>query len=288
MQEEEKRKLKSFRDSTGSVDENLIYRENIALKEETKRLKEEKEVLDCLIESMREEFNYKINELEHLNLQLKNQFNDIEKENKKSARKTEVFMKMVTEETKLEYNKIKKEYDRLQQENNKIKEELSEIKIQQQSYWKIKYEEINIKEEIGKGEFGIVLKAIWRYSMVAVKHLYHQNFNTIQLQEFIQEANIAKNLRPHANVVQFLGICTEPKLLIITEYLPYGSVHSLLHSKVTLNITTTIKLAMRAAAGMHHLHSENIIHRDLAARNLLLVRNNKHELDCKVSDFGLR
>jgi serine/threonine protein kinase len=70
----------------------------------------------------------------------------------------------------------------------------------------------------------------------------------------------------------------------IIEYCGGGSLYALLRrSDKALTQESQIKILKGIAAGMYHLHSENIIHRDLAARNILLT----DDLIPKVSDFGL-
>jgi len=92
-------------------------------------------------------------------------------------------------------------------------------------------------------------------------------------------------LRPHVNVVQFLGISVKGNsdVCIVTEYLEGGSLHKLLMSPATIDVQTLKKFVCGIAAGMFHLHTENIIHRDLAARNVLLNAN----FVVKISDFGM-
>jgi hypothetical protein len=41
------------------------------------------------------------------------------------------------------------------------------------------------------------------------------------LSEFWRECNIRSKLRPHVNIVQFLGVCLNP-LCVVTEFLPNG------------------------------------------------------------------
>ena len=48
--------------------------------------------------------------------------------------------------------------------------------------------------------------------MVAIKQI--QNVTEGNLQEFVQEAELMKSIRPHTNVVQFLGICEDPFLIV--------------------------------------------------------------------------
>ena len=51
----------------------------------------------------------------------------------------------------------------------------------------------------------------------------------LQLQEFKAEVNLMSKLK-HPNIVQFLGACTDyPNLSIVTQFMPRGSLFSLLH-----------------------------------------------------------
>jgi serine/threonine protein kinase len=79
-------------------------------------------------------------------------------------------------------------------------------------------------------------------------------------------------LRPHPNVLQFLGICSKPgkPLCIVSTYLAGGSLYNLLRSSDAMSNETKVKLARGIAAGMQHLASERIVHRDLAARKIFL------------------
>lgn len=96
---------------------------------------------------------------------------------------------------------------------------------------------------------------------------------------------IISEIRPHTNVVQFLGICFSP-LCVVVELLD-GSVESLIDNiDVDLDEVQVISMALDAARGVLHLHTANILHCDLACRNLLYsVRGLDYNV--KVSDFGL-
>ena len=49
------------------------------------------------------------------------------------------------------------------------------------------------------------------------------------MQDFTQEVALMSMLK-HPNVVQFLGACTNyPDLAIVTQFMPRGSLFSLLH-----------------------------------------------------------
>eukprot|EP01099_Mayorella_cantabrigiensis_P001988 TRINITY_DN1868_c0_g1_i1.p1 TRINITY_DN1868_c0_g1~~TRINITY_DN1868_c0_g1_i1.p1 ORF type:complete len:307 (+),score=86.49 TRINITY_DN1868_c0_g1_i1:666-1586(+) len=139
-------------------------------------------------------------------------------------------------------------------------------------------------------------------------------------------------LPPHPNIVQFLGLCVAANNLnsgggaskndqndnvnkanyfstrIVTEYLGGGNLIKYLRNRVdgqnqdsvtSPPFTLILDLGKGIAAGMDHLHNNNIIHRDLAARNVLIhsstVEMNRGDgpvnegirVIPKISDFGL-
>ncbi len=63
--------------------------------------------------------------------------------------------------------------------------------------------------------------ATWRHQEVAVKELVQHSVKDEE--EFAKEAGLMKQLRPHKNVIQLLGVCSSP-FCIITEYVGGGTV----------------------------------------------------------------
>ncbi|KAL6054327.1 Tyrosine-protein kinase abl2 [Balamuthia mandrillaris] len=162
------------------------------------------------------------------------------------------------------------------------------------SFWTIAFDDLEFSKEIGSGAFGTVWKGKYRGADVAVKRVFR--LGEQELADFHKEIELMQNLRPHPNVVQLIGVCTEAdRICIVTEYLPQGSLLDFLRDperNQVLHPQTTergerkkmmIRMAKDIAAGMEHLRCEGITHRDLAARNLLLTQ----ELSIKVADFGL-
>ena len=95
----------------------------------------------------------------------------------------------------------------------------------------------------------------------------------------------------HPNVVMYLGVCTDPPL-VVTEYCARGSLCDVLkragHSPATaaaLDWPRRLAMALDAAKGMTYLHSSDppVIHRDLKSPNLLVDRHWR----VKVCDFNL-
>jgi len=158
-------------------------------------------------------------------------------------------------------------------------------KLLNSSKFIIEYSELTFDQEIGRGNFGAVFKGTWRGGEVAIKLLLEkENLTEKEYEEFRSEAFLMCNLRPHVNVVQFLGMTVAPNpQCIVSEFLNGGSLASLLKSSKEISTKMLFDIVFGIAAGMLHLHKEGIVHRDLAARNVLLTQRNQ----VKISDFGM-
>nr|CAD7200106.1 unnamed protein product [Timema douglasi] len=150
--------------------------------------------------------------------------------------------------------------------------------------WVIPENELELRESIGKGEFGDVMLGILRGEKVAVKMLKD---SSEAAQKFLAEATLMTSLT-HMNLVQLLGLVFNSKkkhLYLVTEYMSKGSLVDYLRSRGRLHVTKKdqINFAFDTCSGMEYLESRKVVHRDLAARNVLI----SEEGVAKVSDFGL-
>ncbi|KAJ0027631.1 hypothetical protein Pint_35836 [Pistacia integerrima] len=146
-------------------------------------------------------------------------------------------------------------------------------------------------EMLGKGSLGTVYKAVLDDgSVVAVKRL--KDANPCARKDFEQYMDVIGKLK-HPNVVKLRAYyyAKEEKLLVY-DYLPNGSLHSLLHGnrgpgRIPLDWTTRISLVLGAARGLARIHQEygasKIPHGNVKSSNVLLDKNG---VAC-ISDFGL-
>ncbi|CAL8357482.1 unnamed protein product [Merluccius merluccius] len=150
-----------------------------------------------------------------------------------------------------------------------------------EAQWEVDPRELVLGEELGSGQFGMVLEARWREMKVAVKIVREEAMSE---DEFIEEAKVLTKLS-HCKLVQLYGVCTQrrPPCLVL-ELLENGCLSDYLRArKGQLTPATLLGMCLDVSEAMAYLESSKIIHRDLAARNCLVSKNN----EVKVSDFGM-
>jgi len=145
----------------------------------------------------------------------------------------------------------------------------------------ISVNELKVGDQIGAGGYGVVYRAQWRTTEVAVKMLKH-DLATEKL-VFLKESALMFKLR-HPNIVCIMGIVIDPSICIVTEYCINGDVANLMWNKNYVVEPEHIrKICLDTCRGLVYLHAANIIHRDLKSRNLLIDK----DWNIKVADFGL-
>jgi len=151
----------------------------------------------------------------------------------------------------------------------------------------IEANELTRLETIGEGSFGVVFRARYRHSDVAVKSVNADAFGDNR--DIFAEVATMRGLPTHANVVAYRGACLLPdsgRPALVLEFCAGGSLLTRLRDDAfEWSVAKQMTVACGVAAGVAHLHRCGVVHRDIAARNVLLL-----SLDSvvpKVTDFGM-
>ena len=91
---------------------------------------------------------------------------------------------------------------------------------------------------------------------------------------------------PHQNVLIVYGVCELPGLgLHVVCELMAGDLDEMIHSGAPLSRADAIRVSRDVAAGLAHLHAQNVMHCDLKPANVLLAIG--ATVHAKVADFGI-
>lgn len=147
---------------------------------------------------------------------------------------------------------------------------------------------------IGEGSFGSVFLALHAITgeLMAVKQVEipsatqgteFDKRKTNMVNALKHEIELLQGLQ-HPNIVQYLGtLADEMYLNIFLEYVPGGSIASMLKQYNTFQEPLIKNFVRQILNGLAYLHSCDIIHRDIKGANILV--DNKGGV--KISDFGI-
>lgn len=147
---------------------------------------------------------------------------------------------------------------------------------------------------IGQGSFGSVYLALHAVTgeLLAVKQVETPSPGAnsqsdarkkSMIDALKREISLLRELR-HPNIVQYLGCGSSAEYLnIFLEYVPGGSVQTMLNSYGALPEPLVRSFVRQILNGLSYLHNRDIIHRDIKGANILV--DNKGGI--KISDFGI-
>jgi mitogen-activated protein kinase kinase kinase len=176
------------------------------------------------------------------------------------------------------------------EDGEEFDEELTEY-LQQDSWENVKYMKGAL---IGQGSFGSVYLALHAVTgeLMAVKQVEMPSTSgasqidqrkTNMVEALKHEIGLLRDLK-HKNIVQYLGSNSdESHLNIFLEYVPGGSVATMLVNYGPLGESLIQNFVRQILTGLAYLHSRDIIHRDIKGANILV--DNKGSV--KISDFGI-
>ena len=142
---------------------------------------------------------------------------------------------------------------------------------------------------IGEGSFGMVYRALDEVNglMFAAKKIQLPlDASKSDIKSLRMEIKLMKNLN-HPNIVRYLGsdqvsLNGETSLWIYMEYVPGGSIHSLIKQFGSFSDSLIERYTYQIVLGVEYLHSKSIVHRDLKGANVLVSDKGV----VKLSDFG--
>jgi len=121
---------------------------------------------------------------------------------------------------------------------------------------------------------------------VAIKKIFDPRLTDDLLAEIYNEIVMQSILR-HPNIALLMGVIPKiPNIVIVFEYMSFGSLYNLLHlkkSQIPMSIDERLRIARDVARVFFYMHQLGIVHRDLKSHNILVDEN----FNIKVCDFGL-
>ncbi|XP_010929905.1 serine/threonine-protein kinase STY13 [Elaeis guineensis] len=154
--------------------------------------------------------------------------------------------------------------------------------------WFIDPKLLFVGPRIGEGAHAKVYEGKYKNQNVAVK-IVHRGDTPEEAAKrearFMREVAMLSRVQ-HKNLVQFIGACKEPVMVVVTELLLGGSLRKyMLNMRPrSLEPRVAVGFALDIARAMECLHSHGIIHRDLKPENLLLTADQR---TVKLVDLGL-
>jgi mitogen-activated protein kinase kinase kinase 7 len=132
--------------------------------------------------------------------------------------------------------------------------------------YRIEMGELAMAEKVGNGAYGVVWRASWRGSAVAVKQL---NAGADR-GEFENEIALMCAMKPHRNVLGIVAFCPEPVCALATDFAALGSLDTFLEKSRAgalsppMTMRRRLSFLRQIALGMAHLHLEKIVHKEYA------------------------
>jgi len=150
-------------------------------------------------------------------------------------------------------------------------------------------DEYELKEELGKGSFSVVHRAISKATKeeVAIKVIQKSlvAVDDKTKKRLATEVEILRKVN-HPNIIPLKDIIdTTDKLYLVMELVSGGELFDKIVEKGFYSEKEAASVVRKVISAIQYLHSINIAHRDLKPENLLLKKGD--DTHVMISDFGL-
>ena len=145
----------------------------------------------------------------------------------------------------------------------------------------------DVTEILGRGSFGIVLKAFDEklHRTVAIKAMSPVLAATSPSRKrFLREARAAAAIRDD-NVVAIYAVEEQPLPCLVMEFIPGPTLQRALDEHGPFDIADVLRVGAQIAHGLAAAHAHGLIHRDIKPSNILLENGIAGRV--KLTDFGL-
>jgi serine/threonine-protein kinase len=151
-----------------------------------------------------------------------------------------------------------------------------------------------ILDELGKGGFGLVFKAVHTMMdrVVALKVINPELVQDEQARQWFRREVLASTKLHHPNIVMaFDANEVDGNLFLVMEYVDGPNLDALVKAQGPLPVPLACEVIRQAALALQHAHEKGMVHRDIKPANLLIAHQDDPagpaNLLVKVTDFGL-
>ena len=142
-----------------------------------------------------------------------------------------------------------------------------------------------VKDELGKGRFGVVCKCIDNKTGKAYAAKFIKCSTPKDRQDVIHEVEIMKSVR-HKRLLRLQDFFqTATEMILVMELVSGGELFEKVVEDEFISETEVSYYMKQILEGIQHMHQNEVLHLDLKPENIMLIRPDSKQI--KLIDFGL-